>query len=237
MKYNEANERVKREYCQLLKHAKGKSETTIDGVRKSIKRYEDYTHFKDFSTFHQQQVIAFKEHLYKQTNERTGRSLSKATLLTTCNHIRGFFEWLSIHPDYRRKIDLSAINYLNLSENDKRTAKSSKAVKFPTIEQIQKVVQILPYATDIERRNRALFAFTILTGVRVNALISLKLRHVDIANGHVTQDPNDVHTKFGKLIETFFFPVGNDIMQIVIDWVEYLTKEKLYGLTSGYTPI
>ena len=235
-KYNEENERAKRDYCRLLKHQRGKSDATIDAVRKAIRRYEDYTRCKSFTSFNREQVIGFKEHLSRQLNEQTGKPLSKATLLSIYNNLRALFEWLSIHPDYRRKIDITAIGYLTLSENDKRTAKAAKPVKFPSLEQIFAVVMSMPSDTDIEKRNQALVALTILTGVRVNALISLKLQHIDLANKHVSQDPNQVRTKFGKRIDTFFFPVGDDIELIVIDWVHYLQKEKLYGYDAPLFP-
>lgn len=129
IKYNEQNERAKREFFQLLKHAKGKSDTTIDGIRKAIQRYEEYTGFKCFATINRDQVIAFKEYLFKQKNERTGKLLSKATLLTTLNNISAFFEWLVIHPEYRRKVDITAISYLTMTGNDKRTAKAGVLCK------------------------------------------------------------------------------------------------------------
>ena len=36
----------------------------------------------------------------------------------------------------------------------------------------------MPYNSDIEKRNRAIVAFLILTAVRVEALVSLKLKHM-----------------------------------------------------------
>ncbi len=73
-------------------------------------------------------------------------------------------------------------------------------------------------------------AFTILTGTRDSALISLKIKHVDIHQRLVTQNPNDgVKTKRGKLIYTKFFPVGKNIEIIVVEWVKYLREEKRCG--------
>ncbi len=37
-------------------------------------------------------------------------------------------------------------------------------------------------------------------------------------------------TKFRKTFATYFFPVGNDIRQMMTDWVHYLRIEKLWGL-------
>ena len=43
----------------------------------------------------------------------------------------------------------------------------------------------------------------------------MKLKHVDLAAGAVYQDAREVKTKFSKSFTTFFFPVGDDIRQIV----------------------
>jgi integrase len=49
-------------------------------------------------------------------------------------------------------------------------------------------------ASDIEMRNRALIAFTFLTGVRDGALASLKLKHVRLTEREVVQDAREVKT-------------------------------------------
>jgi integrase/recombinase XerD len=47
----------------------------------------------------------------------------------------------------------------------------------------------------------------------------MRLKHVDLAAGSVFQDARDVKTKFSKTFTTFFFPVGDEIRQIVDEWV------------------
>jgi integrase len=54
----------------------------------------------------------------------------------------------------------------------------------PTIEQIRHVLFSLPYRTDIECRNQALIAFTLLSGARDNAIASMSLKHVDVDGRH-----------------------------------------------------
>ena len=98
------------------------------------------------------------------------------------------------------------------------------------------MVREMPGTTDIHLRNRALIAFTLLTGARDGAIASLKLKHVDIEDGRLIQDAREVHTKFSKTITTWFFPVGDEICQIVADWVEFLTKEKLFGPADPLFP-
>jgi integrase len=43
----------------------------------------------------------------------------------------------------------------------------------------------MPFRTDFEKRDKALFAFLMLTGVRVRAVASLKIKHVNVEMRHV----------------------------------------------------
>ena len=87
----------------------------------------------------------------------------------------------------------------------------------------------MPDGSEIDRRNRALMAFTLLTGARDSAIASMKLKHVNVVEGYVFQDAREVRTKFSKTFTTYFFPVGEDIRAILIEWVRYLREEKLWG--------
>jgi hypothetical protein len=52
----------------------------------------------------------------------------------------------------------------------------------------------MPARTDIEKRDRAVIAFTISTGARDGATASFKLKHIDIVAGKVDQDAREVAT-------------------------------------------
>lgn len=97
------------------------------------------------------------------------------------------------------------------------------------MEQVKHVISTMPTDTEIERRNRALVAFTLLTGARDSAIASMKLKHVDLIASCVDQDAREMKTKFSKTFNTFFFPVGEEINRIVAEWVSYLRNEKLWG--------
>jgi integrase/recombinase XerD len=190
---------------------------------------EAYTGLKDFGTFNKEQAIAFKKWLSRTKTKRNGEPLAKSTLLSTINVLKGFLKWLSCQPGYRSRIRGTNIEYLNLSDNETRAAKAPRFKNFPTLEQIRAVLFSMPAQNDLELRNRALVAFTILTGMRDRALASLRLKHVDLGHALVLQDPRDVKTKRSKRIDTFFFPVGADVEQIAIDWIRFLREEKLFG--------
>jgi integrase len=106
----------------------------------------------------------------------------------------------------------------------------------PTPEQIEAVLQAMPCGSDIERRDRALIAFTWLTGVRDGALASLKIKHVNLSEGRLHQDPREVKTKNSKAQITTFFPVAGAAQNIVADWVKFLLKERLWGLDDPLFP-
>jgi integrase len=136
------------------------------------------------------------------------------------------------HADWnkvRAAQQYSDAEYFNLSDKDTRIATARRQQKVPTLEQIKHVIGVMPVGTEIERRNRALVAFTLLTGARDSAIASLKLKHVDLIAGCVNQDAREVKTKFSKTFSTFFFPVGEEVRRIVENWVSYLRDEKLWG--------
>ena len=56
------------------------------------------------------------------------------------------------------------------------------------------------------------------------------------SNGSEHAAAREVKTKFSKSFPTFFFPVGEDIRQMVADWVGYLTREKLFGFDDPFFP-
>ena len=226
--HNPNNERIKRRYFVYLKEAKRHSEATIDAVAKALSRFEADTKCRDFKAFHVQQAVAFKRRLAGQRSSRSGRPLSKATLRVTLMHLKRFFQWLAGQPGFKSRLHYSDAEYFNLSDKDTRVATARREQRAPTIEQVKHVISRMPIETEIERRNRALLAFALLTGARDSAIASMKLKHVDLVAGCVYQDAREVKTKFSKTFITYFFPVGNEIHQMVNDWVVYLRQERLW---------
>ena len=236
MKHNAKNERIKRKYLIFLKEAKRQNEASIDAVAKALSRFEEYTKHRDFKAFHFEQAVGFKKNLAKQKNKTTGKNLSKATLNTTLRHLKTFFQWLYQQAGFKSGFSYTDTEYFNLSEKETRIATAKRNKPVPTMEQIKRVIESMPYKTDIEKRNRALIAFTLLTGARDSAIASFKIKHIDCDAETVFQDARDVKTKFSKTFTSNFFPVGNDIKQIVTDWVQYLTEELLFGNDDALFP-
>lgn len=227
--HNAENERIKRRYFAYLKEAKRYSEPTVDAVAKALSRFEEDTKYRDFRKFHSEQAISFKRRLADQKNQQTGQKLSKATLHATLAHVKAFFHWLAGQPGYKSRLQYSDADYFNLSEKDVRVATAKREQTGPTLDQVKHVIALMPADSELERRDRALIAFTLLTGARDSAIASFKLKHVDLLGGCVNQDAREVRTKFSKTFTTYFFPVGDDVRRIVDEWVAFLRQDLLWG--------
>ena len=233
--FNPQNERIKRKYFEYLKEAGQKSQATIDNVSKSIHRYETASRFADFARFRKEDAIQLKTYLAGLRNAK-GEFLSKSTIFAATRDVKTFFKWLAYQSGYRSRISLLDLEYFNISEKDIRMAKAETFKEFPTLEQIRKVISVMPAETDVQKRDKALIAFTVLSGMRDQAIVSLKLKHVDVGKRLINQDSREVKTKASKTIATYFFPVGEDIEQIVDDWIYYLQREKLFPMTAPLFP-
>jgi integrase/recombinase XerD len=216
--FNPINELIKKQYEEALIHGRCRDPKTVKAVWDSITIFERFTGKADFKTFNSEQAKGFKKWLENQTN-KGGELLSLSTVRGTLNNIREFFLWLTIHPKYVRKIDGRAVEYLRLSNNDNRAARASRDKIPPTIEELQKTLSAMPFETDIEKRDKAIFAFMILTCVRDDALVSLRIKDVDVSQKTVWQDPKHVRTKFRKAILTRFVsaPIP-EAEAIYMDW-------------------
>ena len=147
----------------------------------------------------------------------------------TLSHLKRFIHWLAGQPGYRSRLQYSDADYFNLSEKDVRIATAKREQVGPTLEQIRYVLAHMPTVTDIQKRDRALIALTILIGARDRAIASLKLKHVDLTRGCVEQDARQVNTKFSKTFTSCFFPVGDDVRQVIDEWVSHLREALLWG--------
>ncbi|MEQ5225967.1 hypothetical protein ABN220_10025 [Proteus cibi] len=71
-------------------------------------------------------------------------------------------------------------------------------------------LETMHYSTAIEKRDRALLAFVILTGARDGAVASARIKHIDLTEQSFYQNARDVNTKFSKTFTTYFFSEGEE---------------------------
>ena len=163
---NPKNDRLKRDFLVYLKEARQRSPATVEQARHAIDRLEAYTGFKDFGSFNKEQAIAFKRALLSAKALRSGKPISTATVHHVLQVIKEFLAWLHGRDGFRRRIDPFHIAYLNLTAKDERIAHVSPPKIYASIEQYRYALFEMPDVTDIERRDRALMALLLLTGIR-----------------------------------------------------------------------
>ncbi len=226
---NAKNERIKHSYFAYLEEAKRLSPVSVDQVAAALTAFEKSTGGKDFAAFRLEQARKFKRDLADATNTETGKPLAKSTIISRLMAAKAFFFWLADQTGYRSKIKFSDCDYFNPSANDARIATAKRPQKGPALEQVLHVIEAAPTATVIDRRDRALIAFTALTGMRDAAIASLPLGMVDLDTDSVFQDARRVKTKNAKTMTTYFFPVGGSCRAILADWIAELSGMHGFG--------
>lgn len=228
-KRSSENTRIKRRYLVWLKEAKGLSDVSVERTAASIDRWEDATRGADFRSFHAEKARAFKRALTAEKNPATGRPLSAGTVDGTLRDLKAFFSWLADQPGYRSRLKHSDAAYLSPSRKTAKAAHGGLYRPFPSPEQVDHALRQMPTASIVDRRDRAMMALLYLTGARDGALITLRLANIDLAAQCVNFVGPDVDTKNGKVFTSWFFPVGDWVKTILVDWVGELRRDLLFG--------
>jgi integrase len=235
-KFDEENERVKRAYAVYLRNARGQDDSSIDKVLAAILHFEKSTRFKPFKKFHIQQAVEFKAYMASRKNARTGRPLGVSTIDSTLRLVKTFFHWLVSRPGYKKVLTYADVEYFNNTRKQTRVAHTQRDIPYPTMEQAAHAFQAMSFETEFEKRDKALFAFFMLTGARDGAVASLKIKHVYLADRHVFQDARDVRTKAAKTIESYFLPVDPMYLECFTLWITYLREVKMFGPQDALFP-
>jgi integrase len=226
---NPKNDRLKRDYLIWFREAKQRSPATVDQARYAIDRFEAYIGFKGFETFNREQAMGFKHALMEAIAERSGKPISLSTVHHMLQAIKDFFAWLHNKPGFRRAIRLHDIAYFNLTKGEERQAHTFKPKDYPSVEEFVRAIRAMPADSELDRRDRAMMAMLLLTGMRDAALIGLKMRDVDTARRYIFQDPRHAQTKFRKPIHTFLLVIEGAVDQIFFEWIQFLQTEKQFG--------
>ena len=234
IKVNVKNERMKRLFFKRLKEARGRCDATVNNVEKAILLYEEFTKYADLATYRPDKAIEFKKWLKKR--EFRGKVISITTYHTYLRHIRTFFNWLSEQAGYRSKITHDVVEYLSISEKEERIATQQTPRNYPPLEYVIKLADSIKPTIEIDLRDRALIAFTLLSGMRDKAIVTLPLSCFDIEKLSISQNPKQgVETKFSKYIPSTLFTFNNKLLEYITEWVKHL-KSKGFGSQDPLFP-
>ena len=237
LKSNLQNEKIKNKYFEELKEKEGFAEATINAHKKAIYRYEEFSGFEDFRQFNKKKAIEYKNWLEEKKVPQTNKQISLTTVYHYIRNLKRFFEWIAIQPDYKTKLNLSDVGYLKLPKAKSRIAIAARRERFPTVEQVKKVVESIEIKSEIDLRDRALICFTLLSGMRDKAIITLPISCFDKTKMFINQDPKQgVETKFSKNIKSYLFNFDETMVKYFLEWYEYLKTEKLFGNADPIFP-
>ena len=235
--FNTANERLKNEFQRYLREAQGLTASTIAQHMSALLEFEQSNGLADFSTFSEDQAVAFKDRLRSPAYTKAGRPLSANSIRSRLLSVKKFFGWLLTQRLKAVKFNRATIDFLNPNRAEVALAKTSVRTKtVPTLEQLYHLMEILPKETDAQRRVRATLAVLALTACRVTALSTVKLKHLDLDRRVLTLDAREVRTKASKSFLTPFFPLGQIFEDELRDWVDFLRREKLFGPNDPLIP-
>ena len=228
MKRNSENTRIKRKYFAYLRGAEQLSEATIEKVAASLTFYEEAMGYKDFKRHNLSWPEKFKCVLAEAVG-RSGKPLSASTRSNHMRHVRGLIRWLADKSGYKSRIAWSDAKYYQLSRREERVASEKREQAYPLPDHALMAFRAMPDATELQRRDRAVFAFLLMTGARVKATSTLKLKRVDLVRKTVNQDARDVDTKGSKTFLTALYIAELDVWEAFESWVAYLYDVKLFG--------
>ena len=126
-----------------------------------------------------------------------GKPLSLTTTEATLRLVKGFFRWLAGQQGFRKVLGFADVEYFNNNRKYARAARVRRAVHYPSKQAAHHALQTMADTSDLERRDKAMFAFVMITGARAGAVSSLRLKHINLVDGFVFQDGRGATVKSG----------------------------------------
>jgi site-specific recombinase XerD len=229
MQENYKNELLKRDYEKYLKNAEGLSESTVRIVRRTLVKYDEFSKQADYGKFDIDKAVRFKEWLKVKNTPTTSYA-------SYCKQMQKFLKWLAMQKGYKQKITIDIINYLKISNKEEALVNSGKPRRIPDLEYVRKLANSIIGQTEVSLRDRALVAFTCLTGMRDNAIASLPLKAFDRNMLVIYQNPYyGVKTKFTKTITSKIFNFDDNLLAYLLEWHKKL-KEKGFNENEPLFP-
>ena len=221
------NEQRKREFLEYLKGAEGFADNSINAFAEAIDQWQFFTDSEDFVKFNKSKAINFRDWLKSRDAKTESGTISPTTQYNYLRRIKRFFKWLSEQPSYKNKILKSDVEFLRLSKKDARIARQGTTKRMPTFKEAKTIIKSIEIKNEIDMRDRALICFALITGMRISAITTLKIKNFNIENKLIDQNPGDgVKTKNSKRILTTFFPINwDEPEQYFMKWFEYLVSK------------
>lgn len=187
------------EYCEIERN---KSRLTIRNYHHYLQRFSSFCADAEISKPEQidlDTIRAFRLHLNRLTDERTGRTLKLITQSYHVIAVRAFLKYLA-----KRDIPTLSAEKIELAKNPSREV---EVMNTDEVERIKEATQKEENET-ARLRDRAILELLFSSGVRISELVQLKIKQLNFERGEFT-----VRGKGDKLRLVFMSDVAASAIQ------------------------
>lgn len=203
------------EYSKIIKQSEDNTLRRVRSFLRHLLNWADDTSFtkaKDITP-------SFPVYLQKARNDGKNIPLSPVSMKKACEYARLFFEYMRReHPGRYKAILPSWIESIKPAKA-KGINSEVKVHEYYSQEDMLKIAAFVPDGI-VQERDQAAMCFLFLSGMRVDAFVSLPVSCVDIARGYVQQLPGmGVRTKNRKAAITSLLAIP-ELTKVVKAWDE-----------------
>lgn len=199
------------------------NEKTIDRHLAAIRYCEHVTEGKTFGEFTKEDAAKVRDDLKRRAKPDAENHLSSSSIRHIVSHLEAFFEWL-MKQDGHKRMPRDLPDYFKLPKAVLAAAAPKAIRAYASLQEAEEMLQKMPQISLIGKRHRAIVATAYLTGLRADTLVSLQIKHVDVANKVVVQDGNVSRAKGGKSLSVMWFPVLPIFADTLVDWLHTLAQ-------------
>ena len=204
-------------------------EKTVASHLAAIRYCEKLVGGKCFSQFGKEDANAVREGLKRRSGPGSEAPLSASSIRHKASHLKQFFEWL-VKQEGHRRMPRDLPDYFELPKAFFASSLPKKTKEYPGLSEAEGMLKAMPDHNLSDQRARAIFALAFLSGQRADALISLRIEHVDLVDRRIRQDARVVRSKNGKSQTIFWFPIPDLFEATVQGWV---SKVKELGCSEA----
>ncbi len=220
------NEQAKRRFFEHLSGGEGFASKSVSTFAEAVGQWQQFSKNDDFVNFDRSKAVEFVTWQKTRLTKAKGGQLGLTTQYNYLRRIKRFFTWLSQQKEYK-KIKKDDIDYLRLPRKEARIATAGTTRPMPTFEEVKRIIMSIHPKSEIDERDRAILSLALITGMRISAIATLKIKNFNRAEKLFDQNPGDgVLTKNSKKILTTFFPIGWDEPErFFLDWYDHLVSK------------
>jgi len=217
--------KVLHDYFRYLTQAKGRKPGSVRKAENAIHCWIKENGKYDFhDRLNSDMIITFKTKM--RDMHRKPKKLSPGSVMDILLQLKQFFQWLSLQPGYKSKINSSDLQYFQPSPEEISYRAHHRAKDYPTLQQVKLLAKSILINSPVDMRDRALVALLLISGIRIDAAASLTIGSFNRKKMYIDQDPKDgVRTKFTKYIKTYLINFDDELFDTVAQWFDYLLKD------------